>query len=283
MATILRGAPVAAALSEALMRRSMALRERGITPVLAIVRVGERPDDISYEIGAIKRCDKTGINVRQFCLPAACTRQELLAVITEINRNPGIHGCLMFRPLPNREDEAAACELLAPEKDVDCMTASSLSSVFTGHGAGYPPCTAQACIELLDHYGVGLRGKRVTVIGRSLVIGKPVSMMLQSRDATVTMCHTKTADTPAACQNAEILVVAAGKAGMLDERFVHPGQIVVDVGIHVNSEGKLCGDVQFDRVAPIVEAITPVPAGVGSVTATVLAKHVIEAAEKTLC
>ena len=108
-------------------------------------------------------------------------------------------------------------------------------------------------------------------------------MMLQSRDATVTMCHTKTADTPAACQNAEILVVAAGKAGMLDERFVHPGQIVVDVGIHVNSEGKLCGDVQFDRVAPIVEAITPVPAGVGSVTATVLAKHVIEAAEKTLC
>ena len=155
MATILRGAPVAAALSEMLMRRSMALRERGTAPVLAIVRVGERPDDISYEMGAIKRCDKIGINVRRFCLPAGCARQELLAVITEINRDPGIHGCLMFRPLPNREDEAAACELLAPEKDVDCTTASSLGSVFTGHGAGYPPCTAQACIELLDHYGVG--------------------------------------------------------------------------------------------------------------------------------
>ena len=188
----------------------------------------------------------------------------------------------MFRPLSNKDDETAACALLAPEKDVDCMTSGSLASVFTGKGAGYPPCTAQACLELLDYYGIPLRGKRVTVIGRSLVIGKPVSMMLQSRDATVTMCHTKTVDMPAICRSADIIISAAGKAGVVDERFAFPGQIILDVGINVDENGKLCGDVKFDKVEPIVEAITPVPAGVGAVTTAVLAKHVIEAAEKKM-
>ena len=200
--------------------------------------------------------------------------------IRQINEDDTIHGCLMFRPLPNKSDEAEACTLLAPEKDVDCMTSGSLASVFTGKGAGYPPCTAEACVELLDHYGIPLRGKRVAVIGRSLVIGKPVSMMLQSRDATVTMCHTKTVDMPAVCRNAEIIIAAAGKAGVGDEQFASPGQVILDVGINVDEEGMLCGDVKFDAVEPIVEAITPVPAGVGAVTTAVLAKHVIEAAEK---
>ena len=162
------------------------------------------------------------------------------------------------------------------------MTSGSLAGVFTGAGTGYPPCTAQACMELLDHYQVPLSGKRVSVIGRSLVIGRPVSMMLQCRDATVTMCHTKTEDLPAVCRDADILLAAAGRAGIVDERFVRPGQIVVDVGINVGSDGKLCGDVRFDAVAPIVEAITPVPGGVGSVTTAVLVKHVVEAAEKML-
>ena len=162
------------------------------------------------------------------------------------------------------------------------MTSGSLATVFTGKGAGYPPCTAQACIELLDHYEIPLQGKRVAVIGRSLVIGKPVSMMLQARNATVTMCHTKTVNMAETCRDAEILVVAAGKAGVVDGSFAAPGQIVVDVGINVNAEGKLCGDVKFEDVEPVVEAVTPVPGGVGSVTTAVLAKHVIEAAEKTL-
>lgn len=281
MAELLKGLPVANALTEALAVRVEKLKEKGVTPTLAILRVGERPDDISYETGAMKRCDKVGIAVRQFLLDEACTKEELLDTIRQINEDASIHGCLMFRPLPDRDMEEAACALLAPEKDVDGMTSGSLATVFAGKGAGYPPCTAEGCIALLDHYGIDLQGKRVAVIGRSLVIGKPVSMMLQSRNATVTMCHTKTVNLAEVCRNAEILVVAAGKAGVVDESFTVPGQIVVDVGIHVNAEGKLCGDVDFASVEPVAAAITPVPGGVGSVTTAMLAKHVVEAAEKT--
>ena len=282
MAQLLKGLSAANALTETLAMRAAALNKKSITPTLAILRVGERSDDISYESGAIKRCAKVGIAVRQFLLSAGCTQAELLSVVRQINEDPSIHGCLMFRPLPDKTMEEAACSLLSPEKDVDGMTPGSLATVFSGKGAGYPPCTAEGCIALLDHYNIPLEGKRVTVIGRSLVIGKPVSMMLQARNATVTMCHTKTVNLPEICRNAEILVVAAGKAGVVNADFVAPGQIVLDVGINVNAEGKLCGDVAFDDVEPITEAITPVPGGIGSVTTAVLAKHVIEAAEKTV-
>lgn len=280
MAQILKGAPAAAALSEQLVRRVQTLKEHGIIPTLAILRIGERPDDLSYETGAMKRCEKIGIVVKQFLLPAHYQREELLDTIRQINEDDGIHGCLMFRPLPVKNDEADACALLDPAKDVDCMTSGSLASVFTGKGEGYPPCTAQACMELLDYYGVELQGKRVAVIGRSLVIGKPVSMMLQARNATVTMCHTRTVDMPAVCREAEILVVAAGKASVVDQRFVVPGQVIVDVGINVDANGNLCGDVNFAEAEPVVDSISPVPGGVGSVTTAVLAKHVVEAAEK---
>ena len=282
MAQLLKGLPVANALTEVLAQRAAALNEKNIVPTLAILRVGQRPDDISYETGAMKRCAKVGIAVRQFLLEEGCTKEALLDTIRKINADPSIHGCLLFRPLPDKDMEEAACELLSPQKDVDGMTAGSLATVFAGKGTGFPPCTAEGCIELLGHYGIGLQGKRVAVIGRSLVIGKPVSMMLQSRNATVTMCHTKTADLAQVSRNAEILVVAAGKAGVVDEGYVSPGQVVIDVGIHVTAEGKLCGDVNFDAVEPVVDSITPVPGGVGSVTTAVLAKHVIEAAEKTL-
>lgn len=282
MAHILKGAPVAAAISEDLVKRAEDLKSSGILPALAILRMGDRPADVSYETGAMKRCEKIGILVKRFLLSASCGREALLNTIREINADSSIHGCLMFRPLPNKADEAAASALLSPEKDVDCMTSGSLAGVFTGKGAGYPPCTAQACVELLDYYGIKLQGKRVVVIGRSLVIGKPVSMLLQARNATVTMCHTKTVDLPGVCRNAEILIAAVGKAGVVDERFVSPGQIVIDVGINADENGKLCGDVKFDAVEPIVSGITPVPAGVGAVTAAVLAKHVIEAAEEEL-
>lgn len=282
MAQLLKGLPVANALTGKLVERVAALNAKNVTPTLAILRVGERGDDISYETGAMKRCAKVGIAVRQFLLPVDCTQDQLLSVIREINEDASIHGCLMFRPLPDEAMEEAACALLSPEKDVDCMTVDSLATVFTGKGEGYPPCTAQACMELLDHYEIPLDGKRVAVIGRSLVIGRPISMMLQARNATVTMCHTKTVNMAEVCRNAEILVVAAGKAGVVDGSFAAPGQLVVDVGINVNAEGKLCGDVRFEDVEPIVEAITPVPGGVGSVTTAVLAKHVIQAAEKTL-
>lgn len=280
MAQLLKGLPAANELTAALTERVAALNAKNITPTLAILRVGERPDDISYETGAMKRCDKVGIAVRHFLLPQDCTREELLETIRRINEDDSIHGCLLFRPLPDQAMEEAACALLAPEKDVDGMTAGSLARVFSGKGQGFPPCTAEGCIELLDHYGIGLEGKQVVVIGRSLVIGRPVAMMLQARNATVTMCHTRTVNMPELCRNAEILVVAAGKPGVVDARFTAPGQIVVDVGIHVNAEGKLCGDVDFEAVEPIAGAITPVPGGVGSMTTAVLAKHVIEAAER---
>ena len=281
MAEIWKGAPVAAALSDALIVRAEKLKAAGVVPTLAILRVGERPDDLSYETGAMKRCEKIGIAVKHFVLSEDCVKEQLLDAIRQINEDDAIHGCLMFRPLPDKEMEAAACAALSPEKDVDCMTSGSLASVFTGQGAGYPPCTAQACIELLDHYGIELAGKRAAVIGRSLVIGKPVSMMLQQRNATVTMCHTRTVDVPGVCRTAEIVIAAAGRAGVVDAAYAAPGQVIVDVGINVDEIGKLCGDVKFDEVEPVVAAITPVPAGVGSVTTAVLAKHVIEAAEKT--
>ena len=283
MAELLKGMPVANAITEELVGRVATLKERGVTPTLAIVRVGERDDDLSYERGALKRAEKVGLGVRQFVLPADCSQSDLMAVIDEVNSDSSIHGCLMFRPLPKTLDEAAACAALDPAKDVDCITEGSLFGVFANRPMGFPPCTAQAVIEILDHYGYELSGARVSVVGRSLVIGKPVSMMLQARNATVTMCHTRTRDLAAECAKAEILVVAAGHIGTVGAGSVAPDQVVIDVGINWDeAAGKLCGDVLFDEVEPIVGAITPVPGGVGSVTTAVLAKHVVTAAERTL-
>lgn len=282
MAQLWKGAPVAAALTEELSQRAQTLVAKGITPTLAIVRVGERPEDLSYERGALKRCEKVGIAVRQYLLTAASSQTDLMEVIEEINRDDSIHGCLLFRPLPKHMDEAAICAALSPAKDVDGITAGSLAAVFSGSGAGYPPCTAQACLEILDHYGYELKGKRAVVVGRSLVIGKPVSMLLLGRHATVTICHTRTADLPAECRRADLLVAAAGKAGAVSAQCLASGQVVLDVGINVDEDGNLVGDVDFAAAENSVEAITPVPGGVGAVTTSVLARHVIEAAEKAI-
>lgn len=280
MVNILKGAPVVAALTEELAVRVEKLRARGVVPALAILRVGERPDDLAYERGAMKRAEKIDVAVRNVVLPADCTQGALFAAIDSIIADNSIHGCLMFRPLPKALDETAACARLSPKKDVDCVTTGSLVAVFSGKGAGFPPCTAQACMEILNHYGYDLTGKRVTVIGRSLVIGKPVSMLLQGKNATVTMCHTKTVDMPSVCRKAEILIAAAGKGGIVTADYTNPSQVILDVGINTDAAGNLCGDVDFASVEPVVAAITPVPGGVGTVTSTVLCKHVIEAAER---
>lgn len=277
-----KGAPAAAALMEDLTGRIERLSGAGVTPTLAIVRVGERPDDRAYETGAVKRCEKAGVAVKRFPLPAGCSALELRAVLEHINAVSEIHGCLMLRPLPDPAMEEMACALLDPKKDVDCMTPAALAGVFAGKGWGYPPCTAQACLELLKYYKTALTGKRAVVVGRSLVIGKPVSMLLQAENATVTMCHTRTVDLPAVCRGAEVLIAAAGRANLLGADHVSPGQVVLDVGINVDKDGKLCGDVKFDEAEPVVSAITPVPGGVGAVTTAVLVKHVVEAAERTL-
>lgn len=283
MAMQLLGPPVANALTERLRAKVAALVEKGVTPTLAVVRVGERDDDLSYERGALRRCEQVGIVSRQFVLPAGCTQDGLMAVVAEVNADPSIHGCLMFRPLPRTLDGDAACAALEVAKDVDCITAGSLFGVFANRTVGFAPCTAQACIEILDHYGYELSGADVAVVGRSLVVGRPLSMMLQARDATVTMCHTRTRDLATHCRTAEILVVATGHVGTIGADAVAPGQVVIDVGINWDeSAGKLCGDVRYDEVEPIVGAITPVPRGVGSVTTAVLAKHVVEAAGRTI-
>lgn len=282
MAELWKGAPAAAALMEDLTGRIERLSGAGVTPTLAIVRVGERPDDRAYETGAVKRCEKAGVAVKRFPLPAGCSALELRAVLEHINAVSEIHGCLMLRPLPDPAMEEMACALLDPKKDVDCMTPAALAGVFAGKGWGYPPCTAQACLELLKYYKTALTGKRAVVVGRSLVIGKPVSMLLQAENATVTMCHTRTVDLPAVCRGAEVLIAAAGRANLLGAAHVSPGQVVLDVGINVDESGKLCGDLKFDEAEPVVSAITPVPGGVGAVTTAVLVKHVVEAAERTL-
>ena len=278
MAEHWKGAPVAQALTERLAARADQLKVQGIVPTLAIVRVGERPEDLSYERGALKRCEKVGIRVRQFTLPKESSHGDLLAVIRQINGDREIHGCLLFRPLPPQMDEEAICAALDPAKDVDGITAGSLASVFAGSGAGYPPCTAQACMEILNYYGCDLTGKRAVVVGRSLVVGKPLAMLLLGKNATVTLCHTRTADLAAECRRAEVLIAAAGRANMIGRDHLASGQLVLDVGINVDEEGNLVGDVDFAAADAIVGAVTPLPAGVGAVSTSVLAAHVLQSA-----
>lgn len=282
MAKLLKGAPVAAAITENLIRRAQALRSEGVLPKLAMLRIGERTDDVAYERAAARRCESVGIQTERTVLPADCTEQDVISALRRINSDDTIHGCLMFRPLPKHLNERRICEALSPSKDVDGMTFASLTTVFTRSGEGFAPCTAQSVVELLDHYGVEIEGTRTAVIGRSLVIGRPVAMLLLARNATLTMCHTRTKDLPAVCSEAELLVVASGHAGAVTKDYVNHNQVVIDVGINAAPDGGVCGDVRFDEVEPIVKAISPVPSGVGAVTTAVLCKHVIEAAEKTL-
>ena len=278
MARQLLGKEVTAALNERIKADVAALNAKGVKPTLGIIRVGERPDDLSYERGATKRCETLGVEYKKYLLPADVSQEELLKVIDEVNKDENIHGVLMFRPLPKHIDQTLVENALCAEKDVDCQTDACLGGVFTGKKVGFPPCTPQACMEILDHYGIDCTGKKAVVIGRSLVVGKPAAMMLIKKNATVTVCHTRTVDMPSVTREADILVVAAGRAGVVGADYVAPGQIVIDVGINVNEEGKLCGDVDYAAVEPIVDAITPVPGGVGSVTTSVLVGHVVEAA-----
>ena len=278
MAKLLEGKLVAAAMKEKQTLQVQELQSKGITPTLGIIRGGERPDDISYEKGATKRCEGVGVAVKSFTLPADCSQEQLLKVIDQVNEDSSINGVLLLRPLPKHMDDEVVRNALAPAKDIDGITDGSLACVMTGKGSGYAPCTAQACIEILDFFGYDLKGKRVTVVGRSLVVGKPVALMLTDRHATVTVCHTRTVDMPAICRGAEIIIAAAGKAGVVGGEFFAPGQVVIDVGINFDENGKMCGDADFAAAEPVVGAITPVPGGVGTVTNSVLVGNVITAA-----
>ena len=289
MAKQLLGKEVNEALVAALQTRTAALQEKGVKACLGIIRLGENPSDLSYEKGATKRAEEVGVAVKNYILPETATKEEVLKVIDEVNADDSVHGVLMFRPLPKhlKADQDEICNRLAPCKDVDSMTHMSNAGVFEGQDLGYAPCTPAACMEILDHYGIDCKGKKAVVIGRSLVVGKPAAMMLMAKNATVTICHTRTVNTAEICRNADIIVSAAGVLNSLTKDYVREGQIVIDVSMNWNPEkitskgkGGMSGDAVFEEVEPIVGAITPVPGGVGAVTTTVLMKHVVEAAEK---
>lgn len=277
----LRGMPTAKAILADLQERVDRLSKKGVVPKLSVVRVGAREDDLSYERGIYKRFEGVGAKVETIELPLSVTQEELESVIAALNEDTSVHGVLMFRPLPKNLDEIRIKSLLAEEKDVDCLTSANDAHLFAGDKKGYPPCTPQAVMEILDHYDIDLTGKKVTVVGRSMVVGKPVAMLLLAKNATVTICHTRTRELQQECRNADIIVACAGVPRMITSEFVREGQVVIDVGIHVVDD-KLCGDVDYDSVSEVVDAITPVPGGVGSVTTTVLLKHTIASAEKSL-
>ncbi len=280
MATLLKGKPVVDHMADDLRKRISVLKDAGVEPTLALVRMGERPDDLSYERTAKKRACGLGLSTKPYVLDDLAPEAAVRSTLQSINYDRTVHGCLMFRPLPSFLDEKALCNMLSPEKDVDGISLSSLASVFTDANEGFPPCTAQACIEILDYYQVPISGKHVVVIGRSLVVGKPVSMMLLRRNASVTICHSRTENLPELCRTADIVICAVGRPRAFGKEYFRAGQTVLDVGINFDSHGMLCGDVDFDEVEPIVDAITPVPGGIGTVTTSVTMAHVVQAAER---
>ena len=282
MAELLKGKAVADALTEKNIETVERLKAAGVEPTLGIVRIGENPSDMSYERGALKRAEKTGVTVKQFIYDESISEDDFLKEIEKINADECIHGVLIFRPLPKHIDDDKVRNLLVPEKDVDGITDGSLAGIFTGTHKGFAPCTARACMEIASYYGIDFAGKKVAVLGRSLVIGKPVAMMAMEQNATVTTCHSRTGEenTKAICRDSDIVIAAMGRAKMIDGSYFGEGQVVLDVGINVDEDGNLCGDVNFDEAEKTAAAITPVPGGVGAVTTAVLMLQTLEAAER---
>lgn len=273
---ILKGAEVSAKIKEQV--QEMTAKLTGHVPTAAIVRVGERPDDLSYERNAMKKIAAFGMEARSFVFPEEITEDEFRTGFIKINEDPGIDGILLFRPLPKQIDGRLPELLIKPEKDLDGISPLNLAKVFAGEKDGFAPCTAEAVMEVLRAFEIPVEGKRAVVVGRSMVVGRPLSMLLLKENATVTICHTRTRDLPAVCRGADILVAAAGKAGMLTKEYAAEGAVVIDVGINVDENGKLCGDVKWDGLEERAAAATPVPGGVGAVTTAVLAKHLAQAA-----
>lgn len=281
MAEILKGAPVTEALTKRSIEEVEELKAKGTEPCLAILRVGERPDDIAYEKGAVKKAEAVGVTVRKVILPGDVSQEDFDKTLTDLNEDKTVHGILMFRPLPAQLDNEKARQMLDPAKDIDGMTDGSLAGVFTNTETGFPPCTAQAAMEILKYYNVPIKGAKACVIGRSLVIGRPVAMMLMHENATVVNCHTRTVDPASIARSADILICAAGKLRSVGPEYTNPDQVIIDVGINWDEEaGKIAGDCDFANVEPVVKAITPVPGGVGGVTSTILVSHVIKAAQR---
>lgn len=274
----LKGLPAAKKITENLKSRIDELQNKDIIPKLSVVRIGNNSDDISYEKGIIKKFTSLNALVDVIELPSDVNQDKLESVVTLLNTDKSVHGILIFRPLPKHLSEERIKYIIDDKKDVDCIGQINIARVFSGSDNSYPPCTAQAVMEIIDYYGIDLTGKKVVVVGRSMVVGKPLSMLLLGKNATVTICHTKTKNLSDECKKADILIACAGKAKMITPQFTNPSQTVIDVGINFENN-ILCGDVDFEEVIKNVDAITPVPGGVGTVTTTVLLKHTVTAAE----
>lgn len=275
---ILKGAAVSAKIKEQVEALMTGLN--GKAPKLAIVRVGERPDDLSYERGALKKMESFGLLGESFSFPQDITDEAFKAEFAKINENPDIDGILLLRPLPRQIEEKDIEHMIDPRKDLDGISPENIAKVFAGDDTGFAPCTAEAVVEVLKTNDIPLSGQRAAIVGRSMVVGRPLSMLLLKENATVTICHTRTENLQETCKNAQILIAAAGRAKMLDASYVGKDAIVVDVGINVDEDGKLCGDVDFDSLDGTASMATPVPGGVGAVTTAVLARHLVFAALK---
>lgn len=277
---LLKGAPVSATIREWAAEEIKQLQ--GSVPKLTIIRVGEKPDDMSYERSAVKKMEAFGLRVQIFVFPKDISDEEFKEAFQKINKDPDVTGILLLRPLPRQIKEKEIEAMIDPKKDLDGISPVNIAKVFSGDPSGFAPCTAEAVIEILKANNISIEGKRAAVIGRSMVIGKPLSMLLLKENATVTICHTRTKELPEICRQAEILVAAAGKAGMVEESWVSDGAVVIDVGINVDENGKLCGDVDQASMESRNLLLTPVPGGVGAVTTAVLAKHLIQAARSNV-
>ena len=272
----LGGKEVADKIVEEIKVKVEELKGKGIDPKLAILRVGAREDDLAYERGVLKRFESAGVEVEVTAVDAGISQEELDKTFDGINNDPKVHGILVFRPLPKGLSDEHMRRTIDPGKDSDFMDIRNMENVLAGVPDCAAPCTAEAVMALIKHYRIETKGKKVTVVGRSLVIGKPAALLLTTANATVTVCHTKTVDIEAECRNADIIVACCGVAKMITDKCVKPGQIVIDVGMNVDEEGRLCGDVDYEKVSEIADAITPVPGGVGSITTAILLRHVVD-------
>ncbi|MDI9476030.1 MAG: bifunctional 5,10-methylenetetrahydrofolate dehydrogenase/5,10-methenyltetrahydrofolate cyclohydrolase [Natronincolaceae bacterium] len=277
MATILKGKPVADKISEGLIKEVEELKAKGVTPKLAIVRVGASPDDLAYERGALGRSKKVGIDAEVKELPEDITQDDFIKELKAVNDDPAVNGILVFRPFPKQLDEEVIKYVIAPEKDIDCFSPINAAKLVEDDETGFAPCTAVSVIEILKHYEVPMSGKNAVVLGRSMVIGKPAALLLLRENATVTVCHSRTQDIAKVASGGDILVAAIGRGKFAKGDFIKEGGVVIDVGINVDEEGNLFGDVDFEEAEKVAGMITPVPGGVGSVTTSILARHVIKA------
>ena len=277
----LGGKEVGEAILASLAPKIEAMKAKGVVPTLGVLRVGAREDDLAYERGLKKKFESAGCGVRVLELPADVSQEDLNKGFDSLNNADDIHGILVFRPLPKGLSDAYMRSTIKPSKDSDCMDIRNMAGILSGDKNAAGPCTAEAVVRLIEHYGIETKGKKVAVIGRSLVIGRPVALMLIARDATVTVCHTKTVNLPEECKQTDIIVACCGVAKTVGADYLRAGQTVIDVGMNVDENGKLCGDVDYDVAAEIADAVTPVPGGVGSVTTSVLLKHVVESCERS--